>query len=165
MLPITCTTTAHTAVCAALLQNHPQSAVTVFLKCRLLMFRQSLILSLLSCCWWQSMAVGASNAWCAAPSLWCRVSLGHSSVGVRACPCCPRILALPGWQQCWSRRTATGSCGSWGFCICVHSALQTAVWVGCKDCSALAPYPQLPWEGCPWLSSRSLAVGCCRSCR
>lgn len=145
----------------------PQSAATVSLKCRLflsLMFCQSLIRSLLSCCWWQSMVVEEGSEWCAAPSLWYTVSLCHSCVWVPACPCCPRVVALLGWQQCWSRRTATGSCGSWGFCTCVRSALQTAVWAGYKDYSALAPYPQIPLEGCPWLSSRSVAAGCRRSC-
>lgn len=165
-MPITYTT-AHTTAIADFLQHHPQSATSVFLKCRFLlslMLLWSLILSLLSCCWWQSMVVEADIEWCAPPSLQYRVFLGHSSVEVPAFPCCPRILALLGWQQCWNRRTVTGSCGFLGFCTCVHSALQTAVWVGCKDYLALAPYPQLPWEGCPWLSSRSLAAGCCRSC-
>lgn len=109
------------------------------------------------------MVVAACSEWCAAPSPRCRVSLGRSSGGVPTRPCRPRILVSPGWQLCWSSRSANGSCGSWGFCICVRSALRTAVWAGCRDCSAPAPCPQLPLEGCPWMSSRSVADGCCRS--
>lgn len=148
------------------LLSAPQWAVTVFLQRRLIFrpHRQPLIPSPLSCCWWHSMVVEVCSESCVAPSLWCRVSLGHDSVGVPECPCFPRILAPLGWRQCWRCRTVTESCGSWDFCICVHSALLTAVWVGCKDYWAPAPCPQLPWEDCPWLSSRLLAAGCCRSC-
>lgn len=167
MRPITCTTAHNYSPCWFLTTPPTVSSYTVFLKCRLLlslMFSQPLILSLLSCCWWQSMVVEACSECCAPPSLWYRVFLGHSSVGDPACPCSPRILTLLGWQQCWSRSIVTASCGSWGFYTCVHSVLQPAVWVGYKDYLALAPYPQLPWEGCPWMSSRWLAAGCCRSC-
>lgn len=123
-------TDAFSTVHAVSLQPHSLAAVTAFLFFSFIInsglfwawIWQTLILSLLSYCWWQSKVVEACSGSYVTLSLWCWASFGHSSVGAPACLCFARISAPLGWLLCWRCGTVTGSCGSCGFCTCVRCA-------------------------------------------